>query len=437
MRICLCVSELFSSKVENIAVSEFQSINFTFLPYKNYKDVPTLIRDRQREFDAIIFGGTAPMQYCEVTIPKETIWKCIPRDGSVILRALLDISVKGYDINQISIDTYSERLIKTIYSELGINVDKTGVKVLPTGIVDEFTDENALSFHLKNFHSGQSVVCLTALVGVHHSLSDRKIPNFFASPTYNVVRETITHTHEVFNAMAQCTNPMAVVVVSIDTPTIGYLAEEHGYQFVQEKLKITQKIYLLAEELKAGVVDYSPRDYILYSSSSAVEAETRHFRVLDLLDWIDQATPQTVSVGIGVGMNVNLAQRNALRAVEKAKAVPGNSAFVLSNDNTFVGPILPKAVTSTDAKTGLISRIQSIADKAGISFNIAYQLHTLVGEQKSGVLSTADLARALNISRRTASGYIEKLEKAGIASYLGKRMVSDKGRPTMFFKINL
>lgn len=241
MRICLCVSELFSSKVENIAVSEFQSINFTFLPYKNYKDVPTLIRDRQREFDAIIFGGTAPMQYCEVTIPKETIWKCIPRDGSVILRALLDISVKGYDINQISIDTYSERLIKTIYSELGINVDKTGVKVLPTGIVDEFTDENALSFHLKNFHSGQSVVCLTALVGVHHSLSDRKIPNFFASPTYNVVRETITHTHEVFNAMAQCTNPMAVVVVSIDTPTIGYLAEEHGYQFVQEKLKITQK----------------------------------------------------------------------------------------------------------------------------------------------------------------------------------------------------
>lgn len=168
-----------------------------------------------------------------------------------------------------------------------------------------------------------------------------------------------------------------------------------------------------------------------------MEAETRHFRVLDLLDWIDQATPQTVSVGIGVGMDVNLAQRNALRAVEKAKAVPGNSAFVLSNDNTFVGPILPKAVTSTDAKTGLISRIQSIADKAGISFNIAYQLHTLVGEQKSGVLSTADLARALNISRRTASGYIEKLEKAGIASYLGKRMVSDKGRPTMFFKINL
>lgn len=437
MRICLCVPDLFNSKVENIALSEFQSIEFTFLPYKNYKEAPAMIRDRQKEFDAIIFGGTAPMQYCEATIARETIWKCIPREGSVILRALLDLSVKGYSIRQVSIDTYSERLIETVYSELGIRVADTDVVVLPTGVVDEFTDENALSFHLKNVRSGRSSVCLTALVGVHHALTDRNVPNFFASPTYNVVRETISHTHEVFNAMAQCTNPMAVVIVSIDSNNAGYLTEEHGYHFVQEKLKISQKIYLLAEQIKAGVMEYSPRDYILYSSSSAVEAETRHFRALDLLDWIDQVTPQVVSVGIGVGMDVNLAQRNALRAVEKAKAVPGNNAFVLANSNTFIGPILPKSVTTSDARTGLVEKIQKIANKAGISFNMAYKLHTLVGEQNSGVLSTGDLASGLNISRRTASGYLEKLELAGIASYLGKKMIGEKGRPTMFFKINL
>ena len=98
--------EIYYQRFTTVFENEFAEIETEYIFYKDYKEAPGLIKDRQRDFDAIIFDGSASYFYTESQLKQETIWLYLPREGSAIYRALLLAYRRGWDITRLSFDTY-------------------------------------------------------------------------------------------------------------------------------------------------------------------------------------------------------------------------------------------------------------------------------------------------------------------------------------------
>ena len=109
--------------IEEIVNKEFPEINATILRYADYKDVAGLLQEVQLNFDALLFSGSFPYDYARFHLKKEVIWDYIARLSGALLRALLVASQRGYDLQRISFDYYSEGEIQKIFNEQGLHAD--------------------------------------------------------------------------------------------------------------------------------------------------------------------------------------------------------------------------------------------------------------------------------------------------------------------------
>lgn len=435
MRLCCVLPGIYYLKVSNLILNEYPMIQPEYIIYDDYKETPKLLRDKQKQYDAVLFGGQSPYDYCVKVLRQEVYWNYVPRAGSTLLRALLEATLRGWDITRLSIDTYGRDMLTEVFSEFGVNERKLDFKIFEGNRADKNYIQRAFEFHRYNHLSGATSGCVTSLVKVAEALEKEGILHIMTYPTYNILREKLNKAEQMYRIKKNAESRIAVIMIKIDYPADYPLKVESEYHFMMEKNQISKQIYRYANEINASVSESDERNFLLFTSSEILEAETMSYKRLKLLSWIENVTPHTVSVGIGNGANVVMARRYALLAMLKAAGLPRNTAYALLAGGQYIGPISSRQNAHVPARGG--NKITSIANNLGVSTSTIQRLSAFVSINGNNSFTSEELARGMGISRRSADRLIVKLELSGYAATEGLHMVKAKGRPARIIKLNL
>mgnify|MGYP001489459221 CR=1 FL=1 len=165
MKVGLVASSSYIEKINMVVKKEFDQINITNIIYDDYKKVPEMLEKIQKKYDVLMFTGMLCYKYALQHIQPETIWEKFPRHGDRLLRALLEVIERGYDIKNISFDTYSKDVLEEIYAEIGFAQDLK-IQVINESILDVEYNNRVFEFHRANYRQGKTSCCITALYKV-------------------------------------------------------------------------------------------------------------------------------------------------------------------------------------------------------------------------------------------------------------------------------
>lgn len=426
------------NKINRIIKAEFPDIDPVNCIYKVYTETPTIIKYQQPHLDAILFAGMTPFKLAKNTVKPVIPWECVPRNGSSLLRVLLEaVLVKKLEIYNASFDTYNMRALYEAYEEIGIS--KEHLRLFLADQQGEETNylDRVLTFHLSYFTRNKVTCCITALESVFQKLSAQNIPCLLIEPTANIIRETLKKLILGYNIQVSQHSQIVALRVQIDEPSEYSLLSEDEYQNIIDKMQISKQVYLFAQKIQAAVVEVSLNEYLLFSTRQSLESETRGLESINLLTAIKNYSSSTISLGIGFGVTAKEAKQNAGIAMTRASKAGGDMAFVVSYGKTIVGPIKEGKLAGEDQQSKVDKEYLRISEQIGVSINTIFRLRSIVEQYGQNIFTAAELATLFGVTLRSMNRMIEKLEGGGYCSIIGKKAVAKAGRPRRIIQLNI
>jgi hypothetical protein len=426
------------NKINRIIKAEFPDIEPVNCIYKIYTETPTIIKYQQPHLDAILFAGTTPFNLAKNTIKSTIPWECVPRNGSSLLRVLLEaVLVKKLEIYNVSFDTYNLRALYEAYEEIGIRKER--LHLLLADQQDEETNylERVLTFHLGNFTHNKVTCCITALESVFEKLSRQGIPCLMIEPTANIIRETLKKLILGYNIQVSQHSQLVALRVQVDEPSEYSLLSEDEYQNIIDKMQISKQVYLFAQKIQAAVIEVGLKEYLLFSTRQSLESETHGLESISLLSAVKNHSASTISLGIGFGVTAKEAKHNAGIAMTRASKTGGDMAFIVSDGKNIVGPIKEGEPDGGKRLSKVAKEYLRISEQIGVSINTIFRLRSIVEQYGQNIFTAAELATLFGVTLRSMNRLIEKLEGGGYCSIVGKKAVSKAGRPRRLIQLNI
>lgn len=427
--------EYYRDRCEAIFREEFPEIDAEYLIYSDYKEAPDLLRDRQGEFDAILFSGAAAMQYSEKIIRQEIPWLYLPTSGSAIYRALLHAMRKGWDITRLSFDTYDYSMLVEVYQELGYQEKDLHIQCFTGNPQNPDYNERVLAFHQNCLHTGLVCGCITRLNTVANTMDRIGMDRVTAFPTRSTIREQIQFAKKLYIARNNAEGEFAVILVNIGFPT-GLSGESNSnYQFVMNRMQICSQVYRYADLIRGAVVEQGIRDLMIFATSDVVQLQGTGNGHISLLDWLSTVSPYPFYIGIGYGKTMSAAQYCASRAIQRSYQERRSCAATLyANESLRVA--LPTESPTANRLTARTYWLQ-IAQATGLSVNTISKISAFISQRESDVFTPRELSDHLHISKRSTDRLLEKLELNGYASVIGRELSGAKGRPARRIRLFL
>lgn len=422
---------MFSERFLDVAEKEFPQVEVELLIYHDFSDVAGLLEERQDSMDVVIFAGIVAMDYANEYVPRKKLWLSLGLSGTSLFRSLLLAMRFGYDIENLSFDTYDSFIVSDVYVDLGYDISDQTFKCFKGNTLSPSYLDQVFEYHANNYKYKGVSACITGLQKVHERMTSEGIPHLLVFPVRSAMREQLSFALQFHQAVYEAKGHIIVMLVSMGYPSDYSIMLESNAEFISEKMKVVQHIYRYAGQLQALVLEESQRDFLLLSTRDIVALETRQYSQLRLLDWVEREVHYPVAVGIGHGDSVEAAKQNAVRAMLRAKKSGRNAAYVHMGDGNVLGPIV--AAKQTASREGEEARIDGkflqIAEKADLSVNTVYNLHRFLAKTRKDGYTSQEIAQALEYSKRYTDKLLQRLEELKYVSVSGKRILGKAGRP--------
>jgi len=411
----------------------------TKIYFNDFNDKDTLIsnvKKREKNLDALLFTDKISFELVNSSMISSIPWVYIKMNENLLLTTLLNLSViKNKDIKALSIDTYDQKTIDKIFNRIGLDYYNQ-VAVADYDIFNQNFIQYLVDFHQEQYHSNINTTCITSLVQVYNQLEKNNIPCVHLKATNERIKDAINHLALKIQSKKDDKSQTVVIAIKIDPINEYSLINENEYQILLEKTKVTQKIYLFAQKIQASVVEVGIDQYFLFCTKSILETETNDFKKLDILTDVSNDTSSTISMGIGYGITVREAKLNAQEGMKNSQNAKGNRAYIVYNDET-IGPIASEYHSSENKHAKhLDEQYNKIANDVTVSINTIFKLHCIIDETQKDTFTSKELSGHLDITPRSVNRILNKLEENGYAEVIGKKMISNAGRPSRIIKIN-
>lgn len=420
--------ECFYDRFRKIFQEEFPEIDVTYLFYNDYKDAPALLRDRQREFDAVLFAGTAPMHFTEKELVRETLWVYLPVAGSSLYRALLHAMRKGWDITRLSFDTYHQPLLDEVYQELGYRKEDLRLLCFQGNPQNPDYNQRVLAFHQNALRSGKVSGCVTRLATVASMMRASGTAYVAAFPTYNTIREQVEFAQRLYLTRKNAEGEFVTVLVNIAFPPEFSTRAHSNYQFVMNRLRISSQVYRYADLIRGSVVEQGIHDLMIFATRDVVTLQKESNPRIPLLDWLSVESPYPFYIGVGFGKTLSEAQYHANRAIQRSYQERKSCLSTLYANGAFQLSYASDAPAA--GQTEAVNYLMQIAKTTGLSYKTVAKIAAFIRRRESDVIASQELAEALGVSKRSADRLLEKLELNGYAAVIGRDMTGEKGRPS-------
>ncbi len=394
------------------------------------------VKKQEKNLDALLFTDKISFEIVNSSMISSIPWVYIKKNENLLLTTLLNLSViKNKDITALSIDTYDQKTIDKIFNRIGLKHNNQ-VAVADYDIFNQNFIDYLINFHREQYQSNSKTTCITTLIQVSDGLTELNIPCIHLKATNERIKDAINHLALKIQSKKDDKSQTVVIAIKIDPINEYSLINENEYQILLERTKVTQKIYLFAQKIQASVVEVGIDQYFLFCTKSILETETNDFKKLDILTDVSNDTSSTISMGIGYGITVREAKYNAQEGMKNSQNAQGNRAYIVYNNET-IGPIASEYQSNEDKHEILLDeKYNKIARAVNISINTIFKLHCIIDETQKDTFTSKELSGHLDITPRSVNRILNKLEEKKYAEVIGKKMISNAGRPSRIIKLN-
>ena len=414
-------------------------IEATKIHFNDFNNKDILIKNvkkQEKELDALLFADKISFEIVNSSMISSIPWVYIKKNENLLLTTFLNLSlIQNKDITHLSIDTYDQKTIDKIFKRIGLN-HINQVAIADYDIFNQNFINYLVNFHQEQYQSNTKTTCITTLIQVSTQLEKQNIPSIHLEATNERIKDAINHLALKIQSKKDDKSQTVVITIKIDPVNEYALINENEYQILLEKTKVTQKIYLFAQKIQASVVEVGIDQYFLFCTKSILETETNNFKKLDILTDVSNDTSSTISMGIGYGITVREAKYNAQEGMKYSQNAKGNRAYIVYN-NATIGPIASEYQSfDNNQEKHLDERYNKIANAVNISINTIFKLHCIIDETEKDTFTSKELSGHLDITPRSVNRILNKLEEKAYAEVIGKKMISNAGRPSRIIKLN-
>jgi len=384
-------------------VGALRGVEVVPLKYRRETDTPKVMAAAPPSVDAWLFTGVVPYQLAAAHDLLDRPAAHVEYTGATLMRALVQLLRDGRDVTSMSIDVLDEAQVRETFDEVGLPT--RGIRVLPYH--PGLSSDDVVAFHRK----AGATVAITCLRSAYEKLRTEQTTLRLAPSVYSV-RAAVNSLLLVHDALRSDDAQIALGLVEIAAAGESALRREAG-------------------SLGGSVIRYDDKRYLLVTTRGPLEQVTAAFTELAMLTRLkEQFGP--VRIGFGIGGSGTETEALARRALGRAR-MAGRSAAAVSLRNDIdlilVGGAAPRAQQR--------SKLQLLAQRAGLSKATLERLQELVHAAPGDGVTTRTVADYLGIQPRTARRVLNRLERAGLADATGTQLGNGSGRPLVVYRVHL
>jgi DNA-binding transcriptional ArsR family regulator len=373
------------------------------LRYRRETDTPKVMADAPGSVDAWLFTGVVPYQIAAAQDLLDRPAAHVEYTGATLMRALVQLLREGRDVTSMSIDVLDEAEVRETLDEVGLPAKR--IRVLPYR--PGLSLDDMVAFHRK----AKAGVAITCLRSAYEQLRSEQ-PTLRLAPSVHSVRTAVNGLLLVHDALRSDDAQIALGLVEIAPDAESALRREAG-------------------SLGGSVIPYDDKRWMIVATRGPLDQATASFTELSMLTRLkEQFGP--VRIGFGIGGSGTETEALARRALGRAKTA-GRTAAVVSLRNdidlVLVGGATPRAQQR--------SKLQLLAQRAGLSKSTLERLQELVHASGEDGVTTRSVASHLGIQPRTARRVLNRLERAGLADATGTQLGTGSGRPLVVYRVHL
>lgn len=400
--------------------------NVTYLPYVSSEHLISLYRQNSDHFDACLFGGSYPYEIITRRFDmqgKLCAYFNISAADYYALFARLAIQQPGIDFRRVYMDTPQILLsLDSIFSS-----DKfpmMGNADIDWSSIDPYDWYEPLRrYYLSIWNSGKVDILITRFGSMEDFFRENHIRFCFLMPSPESMLEVFNGVLARLNASVSHDSTACMCVVDSPLP----LTPEQ-YAELRSQLENCNKQFGMPFLL------YEHGGHFELTTSISVLKEISHqYTCCAVTEFLQKSLHFPICVGWGCASTLVESHRSAHRALKEALLCKRTAAFIITEDNTLIGPLssahcLRCADTPANAFT-------QMGAKLGIAPLYLSKILSIIRQRGNDTFSAAELAFYLNVSTRSANRLLNQLEELGIASVQFRRQKNQRGRPVKIYKI--
>lgn len=423
------ISEIISEKFENIETTgiELASDEMT-------AEAVEILKVQLPRLDGVLYTRNEPYQLVVSRLNHAGVLaRYVNVDAASFVHSLLNASLKyGADIRRVSVDTLDYRTIMKTYRSLGVSTDDIHPIMVNVDTKAEHFVEATAQAHRKSYQNGLCSVCITNIRNVQDKLDAEGIPCVLMFPSPDNYINEIRRMILLWEAESKHNEATTIIRLRAELANNDFWGKKATMQSVLDFGKLAESVALFAQLVAGAFIRTGEQDFIIVCNYESLSSITEKFTHLNLLAQVYTSTPFCLAIGIGTGINFQIALANAEAGMHRAKTEGGNRAYLINADNQIVGPIQPNELLHKQPMR-IDLELSKVARDCALSFNTVQKIDTFIRRKNNGSFITSELAQELHVSFRTAARIVEKLEANSYIVEIGRNTISARGRPTRIF----
>lgn len=407
--------------------------------YATVDEALGLAQELDRICQVLLYTGRVPYAIGRSSDSLRATLRYVPHSGADLYRTLVHLlrEFRG-ELPRISLDTIEPGIVREAYQDLGLEPPRHILTLEPEDHPERIRPSaDIVAFHLERARAADVDVCVTCLGEVDRELRDAGVRTWRIAHTRAVLREALRQAELAARlAITETTQPAAVLVQMpvLRIPAGSGSNGRGGYDAQRRRLRARETVLDLAERLQGRLADLDEETFIVYTNRGTVEGAVArllagHGGPLD-----PERLPPDLRVGVGMGATVPGAEENARRALVMGEregdlhvAYPDGHVVRAARDR----PAETYRLRETHAPTLLIAK------QLGLGPLALTRLTRALRQIDASAVTAAELAQAYGIEARSARRLMTALQRAGIATSLGRQGGPRAGRPQTVYRIDV
>lgn len=397
--------------------------NLTYLPYTSMEHLFYLFQENAVRFDGMLFSGSYPYfviqeHFGELPVPS-SFFAITDRDYYGLI-AQLALQKRNLDFSRVYFDR------PEIPVDFSIIFPSGQEPILGEHLPLDFTYSKAylpsLTYYQKLWNSGRVDLIVTRFSSMEEELDRSGIQHRILFPSPSSMMETFQGL--IMLLSSQETHDSATC--------IGLISLGEGSSREQQN-QLMEQIERCNQSLGGLFLVYRHGDHMeLTTNVSVLKELTKRYTVCPVAACLKNALPFPVYIGWGCSSNVIQAHQNAQYGMREAKQSKQTASYVVTAEKQVIGPL--SVSYQRDGEILVQGKLAHLSKISGVSLQRLQQIYSIAGRQSMETISAAQLAQSLQITVRSASRILKKLEDCGGMRVEHNRKQSQRGRPVKEYR---
>ncbi|TBL79446.1 hypothetical protein [Paenibacillus thalictri] len=410
---------------------EFQN-QLTVIPfiYNTMSETSDIVVREESNIDIWVFSGQAPYAIAqERQIKQKALYPQL--NGSSLTKVLLEIVYRDrLALGRTSFDTILPDHFNETCTELGLVCDPLHL-LSYTGFKPE---EEVLEFHLKLIAEGKVDAIATCLSGVYEKLKARGVPVYRIQPNRMTIRTMLNLASNEGETIHFKKSQIAVMLIHIDEPEKLIGQNKSAYDIRRLDLQFQEIIIGHVEALSGSFIALGNGKFLVFTTRGAFEAADSTAHPTVLLEKLALITDLKTNIGIGFGVTVLAAERNAQLALQHARSGGNFSAVLVKDTGEIEGPLQQDKSINFHYRTEDM-QFRDLLKKAGVTVTTYNKLLSVQKNVGQDSISASLIAETLSMTKRNARRILTDLEEHGLVELIGEEAPTNRGRPRKIYRI--